>query len=192
MQTIIRLGRAAEFRDNETGMHIKRMSSFCRELAKALGLSRRECDMIKDATPMHDVGKIGISDKILLKPGKLDPDEWEIMKTHAAIGAEILSGSQSDILNLAEIIALTHHEKWDGSGYPKGLKGEEIPQVGRLTAICDVFEALTSGRPYKRVWSLGDAISHIKEQRGYHFDPDMVPLFLDVVPRISDNEYRTA
>ncbi len=140
--------------------------------------------MIKEATPMHDLGKIGIPDKILLKPGKLDPDEWEIMKTHATMGAEILSGSKSDILNLAETIALTHHEKWDGSGYPKGLKGEEIPQVGRIVAICDVFDALTSIRPYKRAWSFEDALAHIKKQRDYHFDPEMTPLFLDMVPEI--------
>ncbi len=184
MDIIHRLGRAAEYRDNETGMHIKRMSLFCGGLAKQLGLRKREWDIIKDATPMHDVGKIGIPDKILLKPGPLDPDEWQIMKTHATIGAEILSGSQSDILNLAQTIALTHHEKWNGSGYPKGLKGEEIPQVGRMVAICDVFDALCSVRPYKKAWSMEDSFSHLKEQKGRHFDPEMVPLFLDMVPEI--------
>jgi len=184
LDTIFRLGRAAEYRDNETGLHIKRMSLFCGGLAKQLELGQSECERIKNATPMHDLGKIGIPDKILLKPGKLDPDEWEIMKTHAAIGAEILSESQSDILNLAQIIALTHHEKWDGSGYPKGLKGENIPQVGRIVAICDVFDALTSVRPYKKAWSMEDSFSHLKEQKGRHFDPEMVPLFLDMVPEI--------
>jgi len=184
LETIFRLGRAAEYRDNETGMHIRRMSLFCGGLAKSLGLNQGKCDMIKNSTPMHDVGKIGIPDKILLKPGKLDPDEWEIMKTHATIGAEILSGSKSDILNLAQTIALTHHEKWDGSGYPKGLKGEEIPQVGRIVAICDVFDALTSIRPYKKAWSLDDSLSHLKEHTGHHFDPEMVPLFLDMVPEL--------
>jgi len=184
LDLIHRRGRAAEYRDNETGMHIKRMSLYCVALAEAMGLSWHECDMMKHASPLHDLGKIGIPDKILLKPGKLDADEWEIMKTHSTIGAQILSRSKSDMLNFAKIIALTHHEKWDGSGYPKGLKGEKIPQAGRIVAICDVFDALTSVRPYKKAWSLKDTFSHLEEQKGSHFDPKIVPLFLDITPEI--------
>lgn len=184
LDLIHRLGRAAEYRDNETGMHVKRMSLYCVALAEAMGLSWHECDMMKHASPLHDLGKIGIPDKILLKPGKLDAEEWEIMKTHSTIGAQILSRSKSDMLNFAKIIALSHHEKWDGSGYPKGLKGEKIPQAGRIVAICDVFDALTSVRPYKKAWSLKDTFSHLEEQKGSHFDPKIVPLFLDITPKL--------
>jgi len=184
LDLVHRLGRAAEYRDNETGTHIRRMSLYCVGLAKSMGLSWHECDMMKHASPLHDLGKIGIPDNILLKPGKLDPDEWEIMKTHTTIGAKILSRSESDILNFAKTIALTHHEKWDGSGYPEGLKGKEIPQAGRIVAICDVFDALTSVRPYKKAWSLEDTFAHLKEQAASHFDPEMVPLFLDMAPEI--------
>ncbi len=184
LDLVHRLARAAEYRDNETGMHIRRMGLYCVGLAQAMGLSWHECDMIKHASPLHDLGKIGIPDNILLKPGKLDPDEWEIMKTHTTIGAKILSRSESDILNFAETIALTHHEKWDGSGYPEGLKGKEIPQAGRIVAICDVFDALTSVRPYKKAWPVKDAFSYLKERKGSHFDPEMIPLFLDMAPEI--------
>jgi putative two-component system response regulator len=130
------------------------------------------------------VGKIGIPDRVLLKPAPLEPDEWEIMKTHATIGANILSGSTSPLLQMAEQIALSHHEKWDGSGYPRGLAGEEIPLVGRICAVCDVFDALTSKRPYKDAWSMEDALEEVRSQSGQHFDPELVELFLDFAPKL--------
>jgi putative two-component system response regulator len=178
------LGRASEYRDNETGLHIIRMSQISRLLALKLGLSETEADLILNASPMHDVGKIGIPDGILLKPGKLDPDEWEIMKTHTIIGAEILTGSDADLLVMAREIAITHHEKWDGSGYPNGLAGEDIPLVGRITALADVFDALTSARPYKKAWSIEEALDLIKDQRGKHFDPSLVDCFLENLEEI--------
>lgn len=177
LEVIYRLGQASEFRDNETGMHIIRMSRLSAHLAKAMGMSDRECELILNASPMHDVGKIGIPDNILLKPGKLTPKEWDIMRTHPDIGAEILSGSKSELLKLAESIALTHQERWNGSGYPKGLKGEEIPIEGRLVALCDVFDALTSERPYKRAFSVEESMAIIEKNRGIDFDPKLVDIF---------------
>ena len=177
LEIITRLGRAAEYRDNETGLHIIRMSKISGLLAKAAGLDESECELVLNASPMHDVGKIGISDNILLKPGKFEPNEWEIMKTHSEIGAEILSGNDSELLDMARVIALTHHEKWDGNGYPKGLAGEDIPLVGRIVALADVFDALTSARPYKKAWPVQDAINFINEQKDQHFDPKLVELF---------------
>ena len=149
LQVVRRLGRAAEYRDNETGLHIVRMSKMAALIGKAAGLSDYQCDLLLNAAPMHDIGKLGIPDSILLKPGKLERDEWKIMQTHAQIGADILSGDDSELLNMAEEIALTHHEKWNGKGYPNGLSGEDIPLSGRLCALSDVFDALTSVRPYK-------------------------------------------
>lgn len=137
-----------------------------------------------NASPMHDIGKIGIPDHILLKPGKLDPDEWKVMKKHAEIGAELLDGDESDLLTLAKSIALTHHEKWDGSGYPNGLSGEDIPQEGRIVAVADVFDALTSSRPYKKGWAVEDAHNLIKEQAGKHFDPEVVAKFEVIFPEV--------
>ena len=177
LQIVRRLGRAAEFRDNETGMHIIRMSQISMILAEASGMGSRDCELILNASPMHDIGKIGIPDYILLKPAKLDSSEWEIMKTHTTIGAEILSGDDSDLLSMARIIALAHHERWDGGGYPGGLQGEQIPQVGRIVALSDVFDALTSTRPYKKGWSLEAALKYIYENSGKHFEPRMVNLF---------------
>ncbi len=147
-----------------------------------MGLTDKECERIRYASPMHDIGKIGIPDPILLKPGKLNHDEWEIMKTHAEIGAQILSGSNSPLLQLAERIAITHHEKWDGSGYPRGLKGEDIPLVGRIVPLCDVFDALISERPYKKKWSVEEATNLINKESGSHFDPDIVPIFMKILP----------
>ncbi len=177
LEVIYRLGQASEFRDNETGMHIIRMSRLSARLAKAMNFSDKKCELILNASPMHDVGKIGIPDNILLKPGKLTPQEWVIMKTHPDIGAEILSGSESELLKLAESIALTHQERWNGSGYPKGLKGEEIPIEGRLVALCDVFDALTSERPYKRAYSVEESMAIIEKSRGKDFDPKLVDIF---------------
>lgn len=178
LQIVQRLGRAAEYKDNETGMHVLRMSHFCRALAIALGCSAEWVDDLLHAAPMHDVGKIGIPDAVLLKPGPLNDSEWKIMREHPVIGAEIIGEHDSGILRMAREIALTHHEKWDGSGYPHGLRGESIPLAARIVALADVFDALTSVRPYKRAWSVSEALAHIEAQSGVHFDPALVPVFI--------------
>jgi putative two-component system response regulator len=177
LDTIYRLTRAAEYKDEDTGAHIQRMSHYSAIVARKFGLNEKSVESILYAAPMHDVGKIGIPDHILLKPGKLDPDEWEIMKQHTIMGGGILKGPDAGFIKLGETIALTHHEKWDGTGYPKGLKGKKIPQVGRITAIADVFDALTSKRPYKEPFSIEKSFTIIKEGRGTHFDPDVVDAF---------------
>lgn len=184
LEVVQRLGRAAEYRDNETGMHVIRMSRYSSLLGEAVQLSNDHCELILHASPMHDIGKIGIPDSILLKPGKLNAQEWEIMKTHSEIGGEILSGSGSSLMKMAESIARTHHEKWDGSGYPRGLKGSQIPLEGRIVAVCDVFDALTSERPYKKEWPMDKAIQELKSLSGTHFDPDMVDKFIEILPEI--------
>lgn len=184
MEIIRRLGRAAEYRDNETGLHIIRMSKFSQILGQAAGMGEQEAEMLLNASPMHDIGKIGIPDSILLKPGKLDAGEWETMKTHSTMGAKILSGHHSELMEMARVIALTHHEKWDGSGYPKGLSGEKIPLVGRIVALADVFDALTSERPYKKAWPVEEAISFIKDNSGKHFDPELTELFIANLDKI--------
>lgn len=183
-EIIQRLGRAAEYKDNETGNHILRMSKFSQMLAKATGLPKADADMILSASPMHDIGKIGIPDHVLLKPGKLDKDEWTIMKTHVDIGVDLLSGSTSPLMLMAKNIALLHHEKWDGSGYPNGLAGKDIAIEGRICALCDVFDALTSERPYKKAWPIEDAVALIKEQSGKHFDPELVTLFEGILDEV--------
>ena len=177
LDTIHRLSRASEYKDEDTGAHIKRMSNYSAAVARQMGLSEDTAGSILYASPMHDAGKIGIPDKILLKPGKLDPDEWAIMKQHTLIGGKILAGSDAGFIRLGEIVALIHHEKWDGTGYPRGLKGKKIPLVGRIVAIADVFDALTSKRPYKEPYSLEKSYEIIKEGRGTHFDPDVVDAF---------------
>ncbi len=179
MQVIQVLGRASEYKDNETGMHVIRMSHYSKILAKAYGLSEKQSEKILHAAPMHDVGKIGIADSIMLKPGRLNDDEMAIMKTHPQIGADILGECNSDLLRLARSIALTHHEKWDGTGYPEGLKGEDIPIEGRIVALADVFDALTSKRPYKEAWSIEKTLAFIQSQRGLHFDPQLVDLLVE-------------
>lgn len=186
IEIIRRLGRAGEYRDNETGMHVIRMSKSCERLAIAAGLGDDISERILQASPMHDVGKIGISDKVLLKPGKLDPDEWEHMKTHAEIGGDIIGNHPSDVMQMAREIAITHHEKWDGSGYPNGLKGTDIPIAGRIAAVCDVFDALTSERPYKKAWSVDDAVALINKDSGSHFDPQLVRHFNEILDEILD------
>ena len=183
-EIVQRLGRASEYRDNETGMHIVRMSQVAALLARRLGWDESQCDLMLNASKMHDLGKIGIPDAILLKPGKLEPDEFEIMKTHCRIGAEILSDGNSELLALAHEIALTHHEKWDGSGYPQGLKGEDIPQSGRIAAVSDVFDALTAVRPYKKAWTVEQAVDLIRTSSGSHFDPQVVAAFLESIDEI--------
>ncbi|QPJ64781.1 MAG: response regulator [Candidatus Nitrohelix vancouverensis] len=184
IEIIRKLGRAAEYRDNETGMHVVRMSHFSASLAKHMGFDEAHCELILNASPMHDIGKIGIPDGILLHPGKLESEKWEKMKTHTEIGGLILDGSQHELLQLAQKIALSHHEKWDGSGYPEGLKGEDIPIEVRIISICDVFDALTSERPYKKAWPVEEALDFIKGQRELHFDPEVVDRFLEVMPEI--------
>ena len=184
LEIINRLARAAEYRDNETGMHIIRISRLCARLGKLAGLSPKECELILHASPMHDVGKIGIPDNILMKPGKLSPTEWEIMKMHPIIGAEMLSGSSSELLQMAETIALTHQERWDGSGYPRGLKGEAIPLVGRIVALCDVFDALTNARPYKGAFPVFEAMIEIESKSGILLDPHLVNMFKADLPEM--------
>lgn len=178
------LGKAAEYKDNETGAHVLRMSHYSRIVALALGLSDAHADLLLHAAPMHDIGKIGIPDSILCKPGRLTEQEWEIMRQHTVIGAQILGDHPSGLLRLAATIALCHHEKWDGSGYPRGLAGEDIPLEARIVAIADVFDALTSVRPYKRAWSVDDAVELIRSESGGHFDPRVVEAFLESLPEI--------
>ncbi|SBS32145.1 Cyclic di-GMP phosphodiesterase response regulator RpfG [Marinomonas aquimarina] len=183
---IQRLGRAAEYKDNETGMHVQRMSHYSYVLALAAGIDEEAANELLLAAQMHDLGKIAIPDNILLKPGRLDEGEFQQMKAHAQIGADILSNPQSQLVALAHSIAITHHEKWDGSGYPKGLKGEEIPLEGRIAAVADVFDALTSERPYKAAWSVEEAVHLLEEEAGKHFDPELVRLFKQELPKIID------
>lgn len=181
-QIIRRLGRAAEFKDNETGNHVIRMSHYARLTAQATGMSAAQVEILFHAAPMHDVGKIGIPDNILLKPGKLDEVEWEVMRQHPAMGAEIIGDHKDELLQAARCVAITHHEKWDGSGYPNGLKGEEIPIFGRIVAIADVFDALTTARPYKKAWTVEAALEMIEEGAGKHFDPGLMPAFRQALP----------
>jgi len=184
LEVIRRLGRAAEYRDDMTGYHIVRMSRYSQLLALAAGMSEKDSETLLNASPMHDIGKIGIPDSVLLKPGKLDSEEWKIMQTHVDIGVEILSGSDSSLMNMAAEVAQNHHEKWDGSGYPCALVGEDIPLTGRIVAVADVFDALTTERPYKKAWAIDEAIEFLKEQRGKHFEPRLVDLFIEVLPDI--------
>ncbi|HCK99091.1 MAG TPA: two-component system response regulator [Candidatus Marinimicrobia bacterium] len=184
LDTIRRLAIAAEYRDEGTAAHILRMSNYAAVLAKGLGLSPGEIEIVLNASPMHDIGKIGIPDGILLKEGKLEDEEWDIMKRHTIMGSRILKGSNSDLLKAGEIIAMSHHEKWDGSGYPKGLKGENIPLLGRICAVADVFDAITTKRPYKEAFSNEEAFDAIKKGRGTHFDPKIVDVFFDKVDKI--------
>jgi putative two-component system response regulator len=181
VEIVERLGLAAEFRDEATGNHLNRMSEYCRLLAKASDYTAEEYDTFALSSTLHDVGKIGIPDSILLKPGKLTSDEWVIMKSHTTIGTKLV-GSGSKFLNLAESITLAHHEKWDGTGYPNKVKGEQIPIEGRITCICDVFDALISKRPYKEAWPLEKAMDEISNGAGSHFDPRLFKLFLELEP----------
>lgn len=178
----IGLGRAASFRDNETWEHVRRMSDTCTTIAAAIGWSETDVETLRLASTTHDVGKIGIPDRILFKPGALTKDERKVMEQHAEIGAQILQGDESALIAMARAIALSHHEWWDGSGYPKGLSGEDIPLVGRITAIADVYDALTNERPYKAAWTAEAARAHIRDGAGTHFDPHLVDVFLSTVP----------
>lgn len=191
LEVIRRLGRAAEYRDDMTGFHIIRMSRYSQLLALAAGMQEKDAELLLNASPMHDIGKIGIPDSVLMKPGKFEPEEWKIMQSHVDIGVEILSGSDSVLMNMAAEVAQNHHEKWDGSGYPRALTGENIPLTGRIVAVADVFDALTSERPYKKAWSIEDALEYLKEQSGKHFQPWLVELFIGILPEILKvhNEY---
>ena len=184
LETMYRLARAAEFKSKDIGLHIERVSRYAAAVARGLGMNETNVEAILYASSMHDVGKIGIPEYLLMKAGKLDLSERELVKQHTTIGASILSGSDARYIMMAEAIALSHHEKWDGSGYPAGLKGKAIPIVGRITAIADVFDALTSERSYKVAFSLEDSLSIIREGRGIHFDPEVVDAFLAVMPEI--------
>lgn len=184
LQIIQCLGRAAEYRDNETGLHVIRMSHYSRILALAAGFSPDEAEDIFHAAPMHDVGKIGTPDAVLLKPGKLEPDERAIMERHVEMGADILGEHDSSLLQLARRIALFHHEKFDGTGYPHKLAGNDIPVEARIIAIADVFDALTSERPYKKEWPVEDAVALLQRESGKHFDPELVELFIARLPEV--------
>jgi len=177
-EMIFRLCKAAESRDPETGAHILRMAHYSKLIAARLGWTEAEQEMLLEAAPMHDIGKVGVPDNILLKPGKLDEAEFEIIKTHAQHGYDILKGSESEIMRMGAEIAVTHHEKFDGSGYPNGLGGEDIPLAGRICAVADVFDALTCERPYKKAWELDRAAAFLRENAGTHFDPACVEAFL--------------
>jgi CHASE2 domain-containing sensor protein len=176
LEIVYRLARAADSRDHDTGEHIDRMSRVCQRLALAAGLGVEEAELLRHASALHDIGKISIPDAVLLKPGPLDPDEWKVMKTHTTAGANVLAGSASPLLQAAEAIARTHHERWDGLGYPAGLRGEQIPLAGRICAVADVFDALVSARPYKDAWSIEEALAEIRRQGGQHFDPRLAEL----------------
>jgi putative two-component system response regulator len=178
LDTIYRLSKAAEFKDEDTGSHIKRMSNYATTIARKMGFDHDFVEAILYAAPMHDIGKIGIPDKILLKPGSLSRGEWILMRQHTHFGARILEGSDASFLRLGEAIALAHHEKWNGRGYPKGLKADKIPIAARITTVADVFDALTSKRPYKQSFSLEKSYALIKEGRGTDFDPDVTDAFL--------------
>jgi len=190
LQVIQRLGLAAEYKDNETGLHVIRMSHYACILARAAGWSEPRAQELLHAAPMHDIGKIGIPDHILRKPGKFDDAEWEIMKSHVDIGVRIIGEHDSGLLAVARRIVSGHHEKWDGSGYPHGLRETAIPIEARIVAIADVFDALTSERPYKKAWSVEDACALLIEQKGHHFEPLLVDLFLDCLPQVLEIKQR--
>ncbi len=193
LDTIHRLVLAAEFKDEDTACHIVRMSMYSELLAQKIGLKQDHIRNIYYASPMHDIGKIGISDMILNKPGKLTVEEFEIIKTHTTIGANLLRGSKSEILQLGEVIALSHHEKWDGTGYPNNLAGRDIPIEGRIVAVADVFDALTSERKYKKAFPIEVSLNILKEEKNSHFDPEIIELFfenLEEILRIKDQAER--
>ncbi|MDR3414730.1 MAG: HD domain-containing protein [Nevskia sp.] len=178
------LGKASEYKDDQTGHHVLRMAHYSRLLALAVGFSEEDAELLFQAAPMHDVGKIGTPDHILKKKGKLEPEEWDIMRRHVENGVTILGDHKSELLQLARTVILSHHEKWDGTGYPKGLKGEEIPLPGRIVALADVFDALTSERPYKPAWSVDRSVAQIQADAGKHFDPNLVRKLLSMLPKL--------
>jgi putative two-component system response regulator len=181
---VSRLGRAVESRDTGTGLHIDRMAAISQRLASAAGMPDAAAELLGHAAVLHDVGKVGIPDRILGKPGHFDDDERAVMQTHTTIGADILAGSSSALIQLAAVIARSHHERWDGTGYPDGLRGEEIPLAARISAVSDVFDALLSPRPYKPAWPLDAVLAELRDQRGRQFDPALVDAFLELVPTL--------
>ena len=180
LETLERLALAAEFRDDDTHEHAQRVGRTCAMIATELGMTADEVELLRRAAPLHDIGKVGISDAVLLKPGRLTPADYDQMKAHTVLGREILSGSESPILRLSETIAMTHHERWDGSGYPFGRRETDIPLVGRVVAVADVFDALTHERPYKQAFPLDVALGEIRRAAGTHFDPNLVELFQEL------------
>jgi putative two-component system response regulator len=190
VETIHHLAAAAEYKDEDTACHIQRMSAYSALIAQRLGLDAREVELIRISSPMHDVGKIGIPDHILLKPGKLSPEEWATMRTHTQIGGKILCAGVSAYMNMGTVIALSHHEKWDGSGYPSGLSGEQIPLQGRISAVADVFDALTSKRPYKEAFPVPKALDIMHQGRGFHFDPQVLDVFLERMDEVLEIKAR--
>ncbi|WP_320006827.1 HD domain-containing phosphohydrolase [Maridesulfovibrio sp.] len=184
VDTIQHLCAAAEYKDEETANHLVRMAEYSRIIAENIGLDKKTVHLIHTSAPMHDIGKIGIPDSILLKPGTLTAEEWEVMKRHATIGGNILSMGSSDYINMGSVIALSHHEKWDGSGYPNGFSGEEIPLPGRICAVADVFDALTSRRPYKEPFSIEKSLDIMKDGRGNHFDPQLIDIFFENIDEV--------
>ncbi len=184
LEVIQRLGCAAEYKDNETGLHVIRMSWYSKFLAEQIQANEDWVELLYNAAPMHDIGKIAIPDRVLLKPGKLDQEEWTIMQTHVSCGVEILGEHNSDLMIMAREIAQYHHEKFDGNGYPNGISGENIPLSARIVAIADVFDALTSVRPYKEAWPVEKAVALLEEEAGKHFDPALVPEFIKCLPKV--------
>jgi putative two-component system response regulator len=184
-ETIFRLARLVEFRDEETGHHLHRMSSYCEILAREIGRSAQHCELMRLASQLHDVGKVAVPDSILLKRGKLTPEEFEVIKGHAETGFQMLAGSAAEVVQLGALIARTHHERWDGSGYPRGLAGEDIPLEGRIAAVADVFDALTSDRVYRSALPVQSAFKMMREERNRHFDPDMLDVFFQAQSEIS-------
>ena len=181
LEVVYRLAKAAEYRDDQTGEHINRVAAFAHRIAIFLEVPRADAELLRLAAPLHDVGKIALPDSILLKPGPLTVDERKTMQAHTEIGAKMLSQGKSEILRLAEVIALTHHERWDGQGYPRGLAGEDIPLAGRILAVADVFDALTHERPYKKAWNHEQAIEEIERNQGSQFDPQVVAAMMKTV-----------
>jgi len=182
---IQRLAQAVESRDVETGEHIHRIGLLCERLALAVGWSSRDAEMIRHASVMHDIGKIAIPDRVLLKPGALDGEEWEVVKAHTTLGARILAESESPLVQMAESIARCHHEHWDGTGYPAGLKGDEIPLAARICTVVDVYDALLSTRSYKHAWPVADVLAEIARGSATHFDPALVRVFLRIAPELT-------
>jgi putative two-component system response regulator len=183
-ETIFRLARLVEFRDEETGQHLHRMSSYCEILARQIGVSKQRCELIRLASQLHDVGKIAVPDSILLKHGKLTPQEFEVIKAHTETGFQMLAGSSSEVVQVGALIARTHHERWDGAGYPRGLAGEDIPTVGRIAAVADVFDALTSDRVYRSAFPVKSAIEMMQAEGASHFDPELLDTFLTALPEV--------
>lgn len=190
LDTIRRLTLAAEFKDADTGEHIERIGVYAERVARRLGMSPGDVETIRHAAPLHDVGKLGVPDHVLLKPGPLDEDEWVLMRAHTTLGAQILAGSDSSIIQMGETIALSHHERWDGGGYPDGMVGKEIPLEARICAVVDYFDALTMDRPYRKAFSVSRVLAMMKEGEGAHFDPDVLQAFFAIVSELREGDDR--